>query len=179
MPRHCGAKGLCQELISLRVYTHGRLLLGEKGCEEGTSPWGLLALRALVRLRFLLGCRVMLSLRDKLVIQVRARKSVATHEHAHACTHSRRSWIIWWITFVSRWGFPGRASILSLSYQRLNIKLILRSSNLLRLFYGILMLICYDDTASFDLSDIFLVSLTPRGYTFRPIRRGINVVNDG
>ena len=41
------------------------------------------------------------------------------------------------------------------------------------------MLIWDYDTASFDLSDIFLVSLTPRGNTFRPIRWGINVINDG
>ena len=40
------------------------------------------------------------------------------------------------------------------------------------------MLIRDDDTASFYLSDIFLVSLTPRGYTLRPIWWGINVVND-
>lgn len=40
------------------------------------------------------------------------------------------------------------------------------------------MLICDDDTASFDLSDIFLVSLASRGYTFRPIRRAIDIINE-
>ena len=41
------------------------------------------------------------------------------------------------------------------------------------------MLIYDNDTASFDLSDIFLESLTTKGYSsFRAIRWGINIVND-
>lgn len=150
-------------------------LLRKEGIEQSTSTWRLLAMSSLIRLWFLLR-GLLMSLRYQRVVEVRMSKAVATHKHTHPISKGRSSRIIRWVTLISGWGLSWGASILALCNKSLYIELVLRSSNLLRLYYSMLMLIDNDNAACLNLSDIFLLSLT-RSLSLGHIRWWIKVLN--
>ncbi len=146
-------------------------LLRKEGSKQSTPTWRLLAMSSLIRLGFLLW-GLLMSLWDQRVVEVRMSEAMAPHKHTHPISKGCCSRIIWRVTLISGGSLSWGASILALCHQSLNIKLILRSSNLLRLNYSMLLLIDYDDAASLDFSDIFLLSLT-RSLSLGTIRWGI------
>lgn len=150
-------------------------LLRKERSEQSTPSWRLLAMSSLIRLGFLLR-GLLMSLRYQRVVEVRMSKTMAAHKHAHPIPKGCSSRIIRRVTLISRGSLSWGASILALCDQSLYIELILRSSNLLRLYNSMLMLIDDDDTACFNLSDIFLLSLI-RSLSFGAIRWWIKVLN--